>query len=63
MADAFALAIDSGKNIFYICVCRGLRATPNTFSRVGSLPENAFSAARRLQADSSKCRLPLRPFL
>jgi len=38
MADAFALAIDSGKNIFYICVCRGLRAAPNALSRIRPKP-------------------------
>ena len=34
------LAIDSGK-IFYICVCRGLRATPNAFSRIRPKPQDA----------------------
>ena len=32
MADAFVLAIDSGKNIFYICVCRGLRPPKRVFT-------------------------------
>ena len=62
MADAFVLAIDSGKNIFYICVCRGLRATPNTFSRVGSLPENAFFLLHDgCKPTAAKYRYPLRP--
>ena len=35
------LAIDSGKNILYICVCRGLRAAPNAFSRIRPKPQDA----------------------
>ena len=42
MADAFALAIDSGKNIFYICVCRGLRAFTNKAQTVRCIGINSF---------------------
>jgi hypothetical protein len=37
----YALGIFSGNAIFIFCVCRGLRAAPNTFSQRRPKPGNA----------------------